>query len=77
MACSRPSRLLGLLQAKQAGLDLHVQSLQQLSNGAAVPYQETLRVVSHEGSRAPRQVYKQSQKHPSCSRNDLGGMFTS
>jgi hypothetical protein len=56
----------------------HVQSLQELSNGHEVPYEATLRVVSHEGSKAPRQLFKQAKKHgPGYSRNDLGGMFTS
>jgi hypothetical protein len=55
----------------------HVQSLQELSNGHDVPYESTLRVVSHEGSKAPRQLFKQANKHPGSSRNDLGGMFTS
>lgn len=34
---------------------LLAQALQQLSNGKPVPYGATLRVVHHEGSRAPLQ----------------------
>ncbi len=65
-------------QARSIDIGGHVQSLQDLSNGSEqVPYQATLRVVSHDGSKAPRQVYKQNQKHPGYSRNDLGGVFTS
>lgn len=64
-------------QAKAIDIGGHVQSLQELSNGSEVAYQDTLRVVSHDGSKAPRQIYKQNKKHPGYSRNDLGGMFTS
>jgi hypothetical protein len=37
-----------------------------------VPYEATLRVASHEGSHAPRQILKHAKKHPGYSRNDLG-----
>jgi hypothetical protein len=51
--------------------------LQRLSNGEAVPYHETLRVVQHEGSRAPRVMSATTRKPPGYIRNESGGMFTS
>ncbi|KXZ43026.1 hypothetical protein GPECTOR_106g120 [Gonium pectorale] len=42
----------------------HYRSLQGLSNGVEVPYDSTLRVVVHEGSRTPKLPPRQTQKHP-------------
>jgi hypothetical protein len=55
----------------------HHKGLQRLSNGEAVPYHETLRVVQHEGSRAPRVMSATTRKPPGYIRNESGGMFTS
>jgi len=56
---------------------IHHQGLQRLSNGEAVPYSETLRIVQHEGSRAPRVMSATTRKPPGYIRNESGGMFTS
>ena len=42
-------------QSYTLSLSLSLQALQQLSNGKPVPYGSTLRIVVHEGSRAPLQ----------------------
>jgi hypothetical protein len=55
----------------------HHKGLQRLSNGEHVPYKETLRVVQHEGSRAPRVMSATTRKPPGYIRNESGGMFTS
>lgn len=55
----------------------HTQALQSLSNGQNVPYQNTLRVVTVEGSPVPVMPPKQTLKHPGYIRNESGGLFTS
>jgi len=55
----------------------HMQALQQLSNGKPVPYGSTLRIVVHEGSRAPLQPAQKTSSHPGYIRNELGRFFTS
>jgi hypothetical protein len=42
----------------------HQRALQGLSNGGEVPYEATLRQVTHEGSRTPKLPPRQTQKHP-------------
>jgi hypothetical protein len=58
-------------------LSSHRQGLQRLSNGEHVPYYATLRVVQHEGSRAPRVMSATTRKPPGYIRNESGGMFSS
>ena len=55
----------------------HAYALQALSNGQPVAYQDTLRVVNVEGSRAPRELPPVTRKAPGYIRNQLGGFFTS
>mmetsp|Transcript_19347 Transcript_19347/g.23106 ORF Transcript_19347/g.23106 Transcript_19347/m.23106 type:complete len:93 (-) Transcript_19347:481-759(-) len=55
----------------------HVNALQKLSNGQTVAYANTLRIVTHEGDRAPVQEPTETRKHPGYIRNELGGTFTS
>jgi hypothetical protein len=55
----------------------HAMQLQRLANGDPVPYQDTLRVVTHEGGRAPRAGSATTRKPPGYIRNESGGMFTS
>lgn len=55
----------------------HALSLQALANGVPVPYQDTLRVVSHEGGRALRAGSATTRKPPGYIRNESGGMFAS
>ncbi|WIA07920.1 hypothetical protein OEZ85_007398 [Tetradesmus obliquus] len=57
--------------------DSHEHALQAYSNGQAVPYSYTLRVVQHEGARATRVQSAKTQKPPGYIRNESGGMFTS
>eukprot|EP00798_Chlamydomonas_sp_ICE-L_P008358 gene8358-3438_t len=57
--------------------DSHRRGLQSLSNGNDVPYQQTLRQVTCEGSPVPVQPPKQTLKHPGYIRNESGGLFTS
>uniref|UniRef100_A0A061S7P1 Uncharacterized protein n=1 Tax=Tetraselmis sp. GSL018 TaxID=582737 RepID=A0A061S7P1_9CHLO len=55
----------------------HQDSLQALANGNNPPYEATLRMVKHEGSKAPFRVPQPTRK-PSCyCRNENGGYFTS
>lgn len=55
----------------------HHHGLQQLSNGEPVAYSATLRIVQHEGSKAPRVMSATTRKPPGYIRNESGGMFTS
>mmetsp|Transcript_25478 Transcript_25478/g.87285 ORF Transcript_25478/g.87285 Transcript_25478/m.87285 type:complete len:93 (-) Transcript_25478:209-487(-) len=55
----------------------HRSNLQALTNGLDVPYPATLRVVTHDGDRAPMQEEQQTRKHPGYIRNDFGGFFVS
>ena len=69
-------------RAKGAGssnmtVQQHAAALQAMSNGHAVPYPATLRVVVHEGDRAPQGEAKEEKKAPGFVRNESGGFFTS
>lgn len=48
-----------------------------LSAAFAVPYQATLRTVTHDGSPAPLLPPRTTRKHPGYIRNEMGGLFTS
>lgn len=58
-ARSQPS-----FKAEDKGCMTHEKALQALANGEAVPYQATMRTVSHEGNRGPRLPPRVTQKHP-------------
>ena len=65
-------------RAKGAGssnmtVQQHAAALQAMSNGHAVPYPATLRVVVHEGDRAPQGEAKEEKKAPGFVRNESGG----
>jgi hypothetical protein len=69
-------------RAKGAGssnmtVQQHAAALQAMSNGHAVPYPASLRVVVHEGDRAPQGEAKEEKKAPGFVRNESGGFFTS
>ena len=55
----------------------HVRALQTLSNGENPPYDNTLRIVEHSGSRASHTEAYKTRKHPGYIRNQFGGYFTS
>ena len=55
----------------------HFAALQALANGEPVPYPASLRIVVHEGDRAPQGDGKEEKKAPGYSRNTSGGFFTS
>ena len=55
----------------------HIAALQALANGESVPYPASLRIVVHEGDRAPQGDGKEEKKAPGYSRNTSGGFFTS
>ena len=55
----------------------HFGALQALANGEPVPYPASLRIVVHEGDRAPQGESKKKKKAPGYSRNTSGGFFTS
>lgn len=55
----------------------HTHALQALSDGHAVPYSQTLRIVTHEGDGHPIMEPMETRKHPGYIRNELGGTFTS
>ncbi len=55
----------------------HQAALQALANGEPVPYPASLRIVVHEGDRAPQGEGKEEKKPPGYSRNTSGGFFTS
>lgn len=55
----------------------HRYAMQALSNGKCVPYEHTLRIVTHEGDGHPVQESMETRKHPGYIRNELGGTFTS
>lgn len=52
------------LKAEDHSMYSHEKALQGLANGMNMPYQSTLRVAGHEGSRAPKLPPKTTQKHP-------------
>ena len=69
-------------RAKGAGssnmtVQQHAAALQAMSNGHAVPYPASLRIVVHEGDRAPQGEAKEEKKAPGFVRNESGGFFTS
>mmetsp|Transcript_40125 Transcript_40125/g.55746 ORF Transcript_40125/g.55746 Transcript_40125/m.55746 type:complete len:92 (-) Transcript_40125:155-430(-) len=64
---------LGQTQTQTAGK--HATALQDFSNGAGIPYNYTLRVVTHESDSGG--VMTDTRKAPGYIRNELGGMFTS
>ncbi|GLC52519.1 hypothetical protein PLESTB_000638700 [Pleodorina starrii] len=66
-----------VVKAEDKSEPQHIRALQGLSNGAEVPYDATLRTVTHEGSRTPKLPPRQTQKHPGYIRNESGGFFTS
>lgn len=72
--CHAPQALPG---SANKDISSHRQGLQRLSNGEPVPYHATLRVVQHEGSRAPRAMSATTRKPPGYIRNESGGMFSS
>mmetsp|Transcript_36218 Transcript_36218/g.64810 ORF Transcript_36218/g.64810 Transcript_36218/m.64810 type:complete len:89 (-) Transcript_36218:2878-3144(-) len=55
----------------------HEGALQALANGDNPPYSTTLRVVEHEGSKAPFAVPQATRKPTGYCRNENGGHFTS
>eukprot|EP00197_Chlamydomonas_leiostraca_P002390 CAMPEP_0202859212 /NCGR_PEP_ID=MMETSP1391-20130828/1430_1 /ASSEMBLY_ACC=CAM_ASM_000867 /TAXON_ID=1034604 /ORGANISM="Chlamydomonas leiostraca, Strain SAG 11-49" /LENGTH=89 /DNA_ID=CAMNT_0049538229 /DNA_START=119 /DNA_END=388 /DNA_ORIENTATION=+ len=66
------------LKKEDKSLFTHEKALQALANGVdAVPYQATMRVVAHDGSRAPKLPPRTTRKHPGYIRNESGGLFTS
>ncbi|GBF92225.1 hypothetical protein Rsub_05307 [Raphidocelis subcapitata] len=58
-------------------IERHQDALQELSNGLAPAYASTLRVVRHDGSRAPRAAPAKTMKPPGYCRNVIGGFYTS
>ena len=54
-----------------------MRALQTLSNGENPPYDNTLRIVEHSGSRASHTEAYKTRKHPGYIRNQFGGYFTS
>jgi hypothetical protein len=65
------------LKSEDKPENVHAKALQYLSNGYNVPYSDTLRLVTVEGSREPLLAARQSQKQPGYIRNESGGVFTS
>ena len=55
----------------------HAAALQAMSNGHAVPYPATLRVVVHEGDRAPQGEAKEEKKAPGSFATSPAAFFTS
>mmetsp|Transcript_36380 Transcript_36380/g.92975 ORF Transcript_36380/g.92975 Transcript_36380/m.92975 type:complete len:89 (-) Transcript_36380:595-861(-) len=55
----------------------HEGALQALANGDNPPYSATLRIVEHEGSKAPFAVKQATRKPTGYCRNENGGHFTS
>lgn len=52
----------GMIQAPVD--DEHIVALELLSSGESTSYQSTLKIVSAEGSRGPRQSPQITRKHP-------------
>ena len=55
----------------------HQAALQALANGEPVPYPASLRIVVHEGDRAPQGEGKEVEETAGVLAEHLGGFFTS
>mmetsp|Transcript_30275 Transcript_30275/g.55306 ORF Transcript_30275/g.55306 Transcript_30275/m.55306 type:complete len:88 (-) Transcript_30275:300-563(-) len=77
IATSTLSKPLPVLKDEDKGEYAHYKSLQALSNEENPKFKDTLRIVSHDGSRSPKVAPKTTQKHPGYIRNESGGYFTS